>query len=108
MKNRVNWRRRFFMLLLALAVLVFLVVAVADRLVVAAAKGRLYTKVQQLPYNRTGILLGTTRALAGGGINPFYRHRIEAAVELLRQNKIKYLVISGDNRTPNYNEPEDM
>ena len=35
-------------------------------------------------------------------------YRIDAAVKLFRQGKIKYLIVSGDNGRKEYNEPETM
>lgn len=76
--------------------------------VIAVAKGKVYTATAGIPYNKTGLLLGTTKFLANKKINPFYSNRITAAAELMRAGKIKYLVISGDNSRKDYNEPEMM
>jgi SanA protein len=74
-----------------------------------SAKGKVYTESALLPHNHVGLLLGTAKFLGDGQtINPYYQYRIEAAEELLKQNKISYLVISGDNSRKDYNEPEDM
>lgn len=49
----------------------------------------------------------------GGGVSedrplPLVKDRLDTAAELLRQNIIKKLIISGDNRTLEYNEPQVM
>lgn len=72
-------------------------------------QGRIYSKVEDIPKNHVGLLLGTSKLMTDGQtINPYYRYRIEAADVLMKSGKIDYLVISGDNSHKNYNEPEDM
>ena len=85
-----------------------LVIFYCDRQVSLAAKGKTYSDVNSIPHNHVGILLGTSKYLGNGIVNPYYRFRIEAAVDLLRAGKVDYLVISGDNSRKNYNEPETM
>jgi SanA protein len=73
-----------------------------------SAEGRLYNSVDSLPHNHVGLLLGTSKYLRGGSINPYYQYRIDATVRLIRSGKIDYLVISGDNSRKSYNEPQMM
>jgi SanA protein len=74
-----------------------------------SVKGRIYSTLDGLPHNHVGLLLGTSKFLNDGStLNPYYIYRIKAAEELLKQGKITYLVISGDNSRREYNEPEDM
>lgn len=80
----------------------------SNRIITKAARGKIYTSVLKIPYNKVGLLLGTSRTIADGRINLFYAYRILAAVELIRAEKIKYLIISGDNGRTEYNEPEAM
>jgi SanA protein len=105
MKKR---RRLILFVLVGLVVLGLLVIFICNRIIENASRGKLYSDAASIPYNKTGLLLGTTRHLVNGVINPYYQYRINAAVELFRHNKIKYLVISGDNSRAGYNEPEDM
>ena len=81
---------------------------ICNAIIVNNAKGKLYTAVNEIPYNRVGILLGTSKTTIHGFDNAFYNNRIAAAVELLKNNKIKYLVISGDNSRTTYDEPTAM
>lgn len=73
-----------------------------------SAKSKLYDDINKIPINEVGLLLGTSKYVAENRINPYYAYRIEAAVELLKANKIKYIIVSGDNRQKNYNEPKMM
>ncbi|MGV3639731.1 MAG: SanA/YdcF family protein [Adhaeribacter sp.] len=61
-----------------------------------------------MPYNKVGLLLGTSKNTRSGRENWYFKHRIKAAKELLQNHKIDYLIISGDNSRRNYNEPRDM
>lgn len=79
-----------------------------NRAVDKAAEGKLYSDVSKIPFNKTGLLLGTAKYLANGRLNYYYHYRIEAAEKLYKAGKIKYIVISGDNSRPEYNEPEMM
>ena len=73
-----------------------------------ATKGFTFDNLSQIPHNKTGLLLGTSHALKGGGKNPFFYNRITAAVELFQAGKIDDIIVSGDNQSIYYNEPEDM
>ncbi len=68
----------------------------------------MYTDSGAIPYNKVGLLLGTSKFLSSGYRNLYYTYRIDAAARLLKEGKIKYLVISGDNSRKEYSEPEDM
>jgi len=71
-------------------------------------KNYIYDDVNNIPQNEVGLLLGTSKYLPYGGENLFYKYRIEAAVELYKNNKINYIIVSGDNSTKEYNEPVNM
>ncbi|GAB4094062.1 ElyC/SanA/YdcF family protein [Flaviaesturariibacter terrae] len=73
-----------------------------------AAAGHLYSDVAAIPYRKVGLLLGTSKQLAGGWENLYYKYRIQAATALVKAGKVKYLIISGDNGRKDYNEPEMM
>lgn len=80
-----------------------------NKLIVDSAKQKLYSDTNKIPFNRVGLLLGTTKYTSIAGFNnPYYTYRIEAATSLLKMNKIEYIIISGDNGKKEYNEPELM
>ena len=64
--------------------------------------------VNNLPKTKVGLLLGTTMIMQNGYQNPFFTYRIQATLELFQSGKIEHVLISGDNSSKNYNEPEDM
>ena len=69
---------------------------------------KVYDEVASIPYNKVGLVLGTSQYLAGGRKNLYFYYRMEAAVKLYQAGKISYLIVSGDNRHQSYNEPEAM
>jgi SanA protein len=89
-----------------LAVVIFLL---AGYLVISVcSRSYLYQSVSQIPENKCGLVLGTSKYVAEGRENLFYRYRIEAAVQLYQSKKVRFLIVSGDNRYRNYNEPVTM
>lgn len=80
---------------------------VADHVITGDTSGSMYDDAALIPYNRTGLLLGTSRFVRGRK-NRYFYNRISAAEKLIRSGRIEYIVISGDNRKKNYNEPQDM
>ena len=90
--------------LLLFIVLVFY----ANTVVEQHAGAFVYASLNEVPYNDVGLLLGTARYQPGGGINPYFSHRIDAAVDLFDAGKVRYILASGDNRHASYNEPAAM
>ena len=66
-----------------------------------------YSDIKSIPENKVGLLLGTSKT-SRGGVNLFFKYRIEAAASLFKERKIKHIIVSGDNHIANYNEPEEM
>ncbi len=64
--------------------------------------------MDSIPHNHCGVVLGTSKYQTNGKKNLYYSNRIKAAVELYNRNKIDYIIVSGDNRNRNYNEPITM
>ncbi len=67
-----------------------------------------YNSIDSIPHNHCALVLGTSKYLANGSRNSYYTNRIKAAVELYFCNKVDYIIVSGDNRNRNYNEPITM
>lgn len=67
-----------------------------------------YNSIDSIPHNHCALVLGTSKYLWNGKRNLFYTNRIRAAVELYNHDKIDFIIVSGDNRNRNYNEPITM
>ena len=67
-----------------------------------------YSSIDSIPHNHCALVLGTSKYLSNGRRNLFYTNRINATVQLYFCSKIDYIIVSGDNRNRNYNEPITM
>ena len=111
MKQKKHISKKILIPLTIAAVLAvaFLVMGViVNRSVDKTAEGRCYSNVEDIPYRRVGLLLGTSRLKRNGHENPYFYYRIEACAELYHAGKIHHILISGDNSRKDYNEPADM
>lgn len=81
---------------------------VCNRQIEKNASGKVFARLDRIPYNRTGLVLGTTPKLNDGRPNLYFEYRMDAAAALYKAGKVKYLIISGDNHLHTYNEPEEM
>ena len=102
-----RWARRFCLLLLVGGLAAAGVIAYANFTAIWASRGRLYTDVSALPATKVGLVFGTTDRV-NGRENLYFRYRIDAAVRVWKSGKLETLIVSGDNRSPFYNEPEKM
>jgi SanA protein len=82
-------------------------VFICNSWVKSSTKASCYDSVKAIASNDVGLLLGTSKA-AKGGMNLFFKYRIEAAASLFFEGKIKHIIVSGDNHIAYYNEPEEM
>lgn len=83
---------------------------ICNQMVVNNAKGKVFSDINRIKYNKVGLLLGTTpQARIGRITNAFFTYRIDAAEQLYRVGKIEKILISGDdNSLDGVNEPECM
>ena len=72
------------------------------------SKKYIYDSIEEIPYNDVALVLGTSKYLSDGRINMYFKFRMEAAYELYTNGKVKYILVSGDNRHRSYNEPRQM
>ena len=102
-------RRKFFRIFLLSALLVALIFTVTANIIVSChSSGRCYDDADSIPHNRVGLVLGTSPKTKRGTVNLYFKYRIEACAQLYHSGKIEYILISGDNRHKNYNEPAAM
>jgi SanA protein len=76
--------------------------------VVQSTQSRVFTDFSKIPHSKVALVLGTSSRLVDGNPNPFFVNRMARAAELFHLKKIDHLILSGDNRTKYYNEPEKM
>lgn len=84
------------------------ILALSTQLIRNGSHEYLYDSEDSIPVNKVGLVLGTAPFLRKDIPNPYFQHRMAAATRLYNSGKVQYLVVSGDNRTRWYNEPEQM
>jgi SanA protein len=95
-------------LVLFLCVLLALFCGYARLAVMTAAHNRVYVKLEQVPHCRIALVLGCAPTVGKQHPNLFFENRISAAASLFQSGKVERLLVSGDNRRAEYNEPEAM
>ena len=98
-------RKKIRITILILIALPLLVTLLANIVVELSTKSKTFDTVADIPNNKVGLVLGTSRRLVEGGLNPYYTYRIQATVDLFQAGKIQYVLVSGDNGSIYYNEP---
>ncbi len=94
-----KWTVGSFILLMAF-------ILISNWVIIYSAKQSIYDNVSETPNgNKVALILGTSRYTVRGTTNLYFKYRINAAVELYKSGKIKHIIVSGDNRVENYNEP---
>lgn len=78
---------------------------ISNYLVKHTTQTQIYHNVNEVSHNRVGLVLGTSKYLKSRYKNAYYVHRINATVNLYKAGKIDYVLISGDNSTVYYDEP---
>ena len=101
-------RRRIVIAGLLLLVLAVAAIAACQWVVMGTGRGRLYDTIAEVPVRDVGLLLGTTEKHPDGSHNLYFDYRITAAAELYKAGKIRHVLVSGDNRRADYDEPACM
>lgn len=82
-------------------------VAWSNAAAVLAGRGRLHDDLRQLEGRGVGLVFGCDDRFQGRE-NLYFRYRIDAAESLWKAGKLRGLIVSGDNRSHDYNEPDKM
>jgi SanA protein len=89
-------------------VVISLLAAMANQ--VMASWGKVYASgnIARLPKVEVALVLGTLPYDPPGRLNPWLSQRLDAAVELWRAGKVRYLIVSGNREADRYDEPTVM
>ena len=92
------------------AVVCLALMLICNHVVVNNAKGKVFSEIDSIKYNKVGLLLGTTpQARITKITNYFFIYRIDAAEQLYKAGKIEKILISGDEDSlDGINEAECM
>ena len=107
MSSRLKKNLLFGVLLIVLLFVVPLVLC--GWLVHHAAKGRIYADDALLPFNKVGLVLGTSPTNDYNGLpNLHFMHRLQAAAALYHARRVRHLLLTGNNDQHGYDEPAEM
>ncbi len=95
---------------IALSVLILPITLIfyANYQIEKSARNNTYQAVSEIPSNKVGLVLGTSKYLQNGNINLYFQYRIDATVALFEAGKIAIVLVSGDNGNKDYDEPTDF
>ncbi|WGE91832.1 SanA/YdcF family protein [Actinobacillus genomosp. 1] len=108
------WKRclsicpRIALVSFAIALFLSIAIFIIDYATGIYVKDNIYTDINKLPKHQNAVVLGTSKFYAKGTPNLYYKYRLEAAEKLIKNGKVERLLVSGDNKTPYYNEPKVM
>lgn len=94
--------------LISLFLLIVLIAIIYANLLVTSHKEFTHSNISNVSKEYACLVLGTSKFLSNGDVNSFYQYRMDATVEAYTAGKCSKIVVSGDNRRYNYNEPEQM
>ncbi|WP_439236011.1 SanA/YdcF family protein [Lonepinella koalarum] len=100
--------KRLIYLFVNLMLLAITFLILIDQYVGYKVRHDIYQKVEQTPYRPYAVVLGTAKYVTKNTPNQFYNYRLESTKALFDAEKIDYILLSGDNRTLQYNEPRTM
>lgn len=100
-------RRRYILWPLLAAALLVLAVAGINLWMTLRCADRIHTDTASVPQTDVALVLGTGK-LIGGRLNVHFRVRMDAAAALYKAGRVRRFLVSGDNSSHDYNEPEDM
>ncbi|MEM1059549.1 MAG: ElyC/SanA/YdcF family protein [Verrucomicrobiota bacterium] len=98
------WARWAIALVLAVPALIIAM----NLWVIALSEPYVYRNLEALPSKKVGLVLGTSPRVKGGQRNTYFTQRMDAAAALFQADKIRHIIVSGDNRSRYYNEPKYM
>ncbi len=107
---KIQLRKRIKQALLFISIIflaIILTILFANWKIPHDTKNYIYNNVDSVPPQKTALVLGAAKYI-GNRENLYFTYRIQAAKELYNAGKVKAFVVSGDNRTHDYNEAEDM
>lgn len=100
--------KRLIFGLIIIATLIVMTALGLDRWISIKTAPYVYDDLKTLPHRQVGVVLGTAKYYRTGGINQYYRYRIQGAINAYNSGKVNYLLLSGDNALQSYNEPMTM
>jgi SanA protein len=102
--NRLKKILQFILILFALGILVIWGISIYIQLITVSS---IYEEIETLPAAHTVIVLGAS-VHSDGKLSPILQDRVDTALDLYKKDKVKRFLLSGDNRTDDYDEVSAM
>lgn len=96
------------MFVCGLAILLFLLLVVSNKIIEHNARGKVFSTIHDIPKTEYAIVLGTNPRLESGDDNPYFVTRIDAAAKLYASGRVRFLIMSGNDKNGVFNEPHEM
>ncbi len=103
-----KYRKRIFRFCVAIFLLMLVILIYGNYTVRYFSEGKTFTSISEIPKNKVGMVLGTSKFGRKGNINLYFEYRIQATVRFYKAGKIEFVLVSGDNGNVNYDEPTDF
>lgn len=109
-KNRssTTWWRRGVQAFVTTVVLCLVGLWLANVFVISRVRDGVFHALSEVPKAEVGLVLGTSPYYRNGSPNGYFESRMDAAAALYFGGVVQRLVLSGDHREDNYNEPQFM
>lgn len=100
--------KQLFRIISISSLLLIGLLVIVDQSVSFSVRNSVYRNIEDIPHRPYTLLLGTSKYTSKNNPNQFYENRLHAAKQLFDTQKTDYILLSGDNRTLEYNEPKMM
>ena len=100
--------KRLFKLCCYTFILVLGLAFLFNHLIISRTENYIYSDLNNVPNKETALVLGASLKGRYGGINEYFKNRMEATAELYFAGKVKNIIVSGDNSRSDYDETTDM
>lgn len=99
----------WLLMIICIIILILLGIAICYCIIKWTAASGLYYDVDQLPFQETALILGTAKFTQRGGINLFFKYRMDAAELIFEKHKSWHFIVSGAGKHHlAISEAEDM
>lgn len=99
--------KNVFIIFLCVFALGIIVVFGLSFYISTSTSSQIFKRMDSLPKAQTAIILGAS-VHSDGKLSPVLKERVDAGLALYRQGKIENFLLSGDNRTQDYDEVSAM
>lgn len=93
---------------IAIGVTLVMITLACNRYIVEQTKRAHFSNSESISPKKVALVLGTSPTLRNGQVNLYFTYRMNLAYELYKSGKVQHFVLSGDNHTAEYDEPEAM